>query len=212
MSKAIDKVVSDTDTPFGDLDDTELDDFDEVEVGEIEEEMTDESDVDDAPVVKFVTKCLLDAIRKGASDLHFEPYEKSYRVRFRIDGILEEISKPPQSLAGKIASRIKVMSRLDVSERRIPQDGRIKLKISKNKAIDLRVSTCPTMYGEKACLRILDSDAAKLDIDQLGYEDFQKDLFLKNIEKPYGMFLVTGPTGSGKTVSHTGINILNEAT
>ena len=122
------------------MDDTELDDFDEVEVGEIEEEMSDESDVDDAPVVKFVTKCLLDAIRKGASDLHFEPYEKSYRVRFRIDGILEEITTPPQSLAGKIASRIKVMSRLDVSERRVPQDGRIKLKISKNKAIDLRVA------------------------------------------------------------------------
>ena len=212
LSKAIDKVVSDTDTPFGDLDDTELDDFDEVEVGEIEEEIADESDVDDAPVVKFVTKCLLDAIRKGASDLHFEPYEKSYRVRFRIDGMLEEITNPPQSLAGKIASRIKVMSRLDVSERRVPQDGRIKLKISKNKAIDLRVSTCPTMYGEKACLRILDSDAAKLNIDQLGYEDFQKDLFLKNIEKPYGMFLVTGPTGSGKTVSlYTGINILNKS-
>ena len=212
LSKAIEKVAQDSDTSFDDLDDSELDDFEDVEVGEAEEETVDDTDVDDAPVVKFVTKCLLDAIRKGASDLHFEPYEKSYRVRFRIDGMLEEIAKPPQSLAAKIASRIKVMSRLDVSERRIPQDGRIKLKISKNKGIDLRVSTCPTMYGEKACLRILDSDAAKLNIDQLGYEDFQKDLFLKNIQKPYGMFLVTGPTGSGKTVSlYTGINILNQS-
>ena len=212
LSKAIEKISQDNDTSFDDLDDSELDDFDDVEVGEAEEEAVDDTDVDDAPVVKFVTKCLLDAIRKGASDLHFEPYEKSYRVRFRIDGMLEEIAKPPQSLAAKIASRIKVMSRLDVSERRVPQDGRIKLKISKNKGIDLRVSTCPTMYGEKACLRILDSDAAKLNIDQLGYEDFQKDIFLSNIQKPYGMFLVTGPTGSGKTVSlYTGINILNQS-
>ena len=212
LSRAIEKITNDSDAPFGDLEDGELDEFDDVEVGDNQEEAEDDSDIDDAPVVKFVTKCLLDAIRKGASDLHFEPYEKSYRVRFRIDGMLEEITKPPPSLAAKIASRIKVMSRLDVSERRVPQDGRIKLKISKSKGIDLRVSTCPTMYGEKACLRILDSDAAKLDIDQLGYEDFQKEMFLTNIQKPYGMFLVTGPTGSGKTVSlYTGINILNRS-
>ena len=123
------------------------------------------------------------------------PYEKIFRVRFRIDGVLEEVSRPPLALAGKIAARIKVMSRLDVSERRVPQDGRIKLKLSKNKAIDFRVSTCPTLFGEKAVLRILDSDAAKLQIDQLGYEDFQKELFLKNIHKPYGMFLVHGADG-----------------
>ena len=210
LNLLIEKTLS-TDSTFDNLDDSELDELDNIDVKE-EEEKTDDSDVDDAPVVKFVTKCLLDAIRKGASDLHFEPYEKSYRVRFRIDGMLEEITRPPISLAGKIASRIKVMSRLDVSERRVPQDGRIKLRISKKKSIDLRVSTCPTMYGEKACLRILDSDAAKLNIDQLGYEDFQKEVFLENLKKPYGMFLVTGPTGSGKTVSlYTGINILNES-
>ena len=210
LAQMIDASLNDNESSFDELDGEDLDDFDDVDVSH-EEEKNDESEIDDAPVVKFVTKCLLDAIRKGASDLHFEPYEKSYRVRFRIDGMLEEITKPPVALAGKIASRIKVMSRLDVSERRVPQDGRIKLRLSKNKSIDLRVSTCPTMYGEKACLRILDSDAAKLNIDQLGYEDFQKDLFLENIQKPYGMFLVTGPTGSGKTVSlYTGINILNK--
>ena len=210
LSNMIDASINHNESAFDELDGEDLDDFDDVDVAH-EEEQNDESDIDDAPVVKFVTKCLLDAIRKGASDLHFEPYEKSYRVRFRIDGMLEEVTKPPVALAGKIASRIKVMSRLDVSERRVPQDGRIKLRLSKTKSIDLRVSTCPTMYGEKACLRILDSDAAKLNIDQLGYEDFQKDLFLENIQKPYGMFLVTGPTGSGKTVSlYTGINILNK--
>ena len=169
------------------------------------------SDVDDAPVVRFVNRILLDAIKRGASDLHFEPYERSYRIRFRVDGMLSEVVKPPQALAGKIAARIKVMSRLDVSERRIPQDGRIKLRLSRTKAVDFRVSTCPTLYGEKVVIRILDSDLAKLNIDQLGYEDFQKKLFLKSLYKPYGMFLVTGPTGSGKTVSlYTGISLLNK--
>ena len=167
-------------------------------------------DVDDAPVVRFVNKVLLDAIKKGASDLHFEPYEKFFRVRLRIDGILSELAKPPIALANKIAARIKVMSRLDVSERRVPQDGRIKLKVSKNKAIDFRVSTCPTLYGEKVVMRVLDSDSSRLSIDVLGYEDAQKKIYLDNLQKPYGMFLVTGPTGSGKTVSlYTGINILN---
>jgi type IV pilus assembly protein PilB len=161
-------------------------------------------------VVRFVNKVLLDAIKKGASDLHFEPYEKFFRVRLRIDGILAELAKPPVALANKIAARIKVMSRLDVSERRVPQDGRIKLKVSKNKAIDFRVSTCPTLYGEKVVLRILDSDSSRLSIDVLGYEEEQKKIYLENLQKPYGMFLVTGPTGSGKTVSlYTGINILN---
>jgi len=211
LSSRIEKMLDDADSGLDDIEDDEFDNLDDLEVAEDGPQEQDDSDVDDAPVVRFVNKCLLDAIKKGASDLHFEPYEKMYRVRFRVDGVLAEIAKPPMSLSGKIAARIKVMSRLDVSERRVPQDGRIKLKISKTKSIDFRVSTCPTLFGEKACLRILDSDAAALQIDQLGYEDHQKELFMANLVKPYGMFLVTGPTGSGKTVSlYTGINILNE--
>jgi type IV pilus assembly protein PilB len=212
LSKKIEKVIEDTDDSLDNMDDDDFDDLDSLEVAEDGPQEQDDSDVDDAPVVRFVNKCLLDAIKKGASDLHFEPYEKIYRVRFRVDGVLSEIAKPPISLSGKISARIKVMSRLDVSERRVPQDGRIKLKISKSKSIDFRVSTCPTLFGEKAVLRILDSDAAALQIDQLGYEKHQKEMFLTNLHKPYGMFLVTGPTGSGKTVSlYTGINILNKA-
>ena len=210
LSKAIDKALEAADGGLGDMEDSDLEDFDDLEVGGEEPDQQDDMEVDDAPVVRFVNKCLLDAIKKGASDLHFEPYEKIYRVRFRVDGVLSEVARPPLALSGKIAARIKVMSRLDVSERRVPQDGRIKLKLSKSKSIDFRVSTCPTLFGEKAVMRILDSDAAKLQIDQLGYEDHQKEAFLKNLVKPYGMFLVTGPTGSGKTVSlYTGINILN---
>ncbi|MCZ6896060.1 MAG: type IV-A pilus assembly ATPase PilB [Gammaproteobacteria bacterium] len=210
LSKAIDKALEASDGGLGDMEDSDLEDFDDLEVGGEEPDQQDDVDVDDAPVVRFVNKCLLDAIKKGASDLHFEPYEKIYRVRFRVDGVLSEVARPPLVLSGKIAARIKVMSRLDVSERRVPQDGRIKLKLSKNKSIDFRVSTCPTLFGEKTVMRILDSDAAKLQIDQLGYEEMQKEVFLKNLMKPYGMFLVTGPTGSGKTVSlYTGINILN---
>jgi type IV pilus assembly protein PilB len=211
LAKVIDKALEAADGGLREMEDSDLEDFDDVEVGNDQPDTSNDADIDDAPVVRFVNKCLLDAIKRGASDLHFEPYEKIYRVRFRIDGVLQEVSRPPLALAAKIAARIKVMSRLDVSERRVPQDGRIKLKLSKTKAIDFRVSTCPTLFGEKAVLRILDSDAAKLQIDQLGYEDFQKALFLKNLQKPYGMFLVTGPTGSGKTVSlYTGINILNQ--
>lgn len=211
LAKNIEKALDDADGGLGDMDDDDFEDLDDLEVAEDGPQEQDDSDVDDAPVVRFVNKVLLDAIKKGASDLHFEPYEKSYRVRFRIDGVLQEVAKPPMSLNMKIAARIKVMSRLDVSERRVPQDGRIKLKLSKTKAIDFRVSTCPTLFGEKTCMRILDSDAAALQIDQLGYEDAQKELFLENLHKPYGMFLVTGPTGSGKTVSlYTGINILNQ--
>jgi len=212
LARAIDKALEDATGGLGDMADDDFDNLEDLEVAdEGRPDEGDESDIDDAPVVKFVNKVLLDAIKKGASDLHFEPYEKFYRVRFRIDGVLTEVAKPPISLAGKIAARIKVMSRLDVSERRVPQDGRIKLKLSRSKSIDFRVSTCPTLYGEKAVMRILDSDAAALQIDQLGYEDFQKELFLNNLHKPYGMFLVTGPTGSGKTVSlYTGINILNK--
>ena len=167
-------------------------------------------DVEDAPIVRFVNKILLDAIKKGASDIHFEPYEKTFRVRTRLDGVLKEIALPPVQLAPKIAARLKVMSRLDIAERRVPQDGRIKMRLSKNRAIDFRVSTCPTLFGEKIVLRILDPSSAKLGIDALGYEELQKKLYLNALAKPYGMILVTGPTGSGKTVSlYTGLNILN---
>jgi type IV pilus assembly protein PilB len=153
---------------------------------------------------------MLDAIRRGASDIHFEPYEKLYRVRFRMDGVLKEIAQPPVQLSGKLSARLKVMSRLDIAERRVPQDGRIKMKLSKNRSIDFRVSTCPTLFGEKIVLRILDASQAMLGIDALGYEPFQKDLYMQNLAKPQGMILVTGPTGSGKTVSlYTGLNILN---
>ncbi len=165
---------------------------------------------DDAPVVKFVNKVLIDAIRRGASDIHFEPYEGAYRVRYRMDGVLRTVAAPPAKLSPRISSRVKVMSQLDIAEKRVPQDGRIKLNVSKTKAIDFRVSTCPTLFGEKIVLRVLDPAAAKLGIDMLGYEDFQKDLFVDAIHKPYGMVLVTGPTGSGKTVSlYTALNILN---
>lgn len=168
------------------------------------------SDVDDAPIVRFVNKVMLDAIKKGASDIHFEPYERSYRIRFRLDGVLKEIAAPPVQLGIKLAARLKVMSRLDIAERRVPQDGRIKMKISKNRAIDFRVSTCPTLFGEKIVMRILDPSSAMLGIDSLGYEPFQKKLYTEALARPHGMILVTGPTGSGKTVSlYTGLNILN---
>jgi type IV pilus assembly protein PilB len=165
---------------------------------------------DDTPVVKFVNKVLLDAIKKGASDIHFEPYETDFRVRLRLDGVLKNIAKAPVKLAPRISARLKVMSQLDIAEKRVPQDGRIKLNISKTKQMDFRVSTCPTLFGEKIVLRLLDGSAAKLGIDKLGYEDAQKQLYMDALAKPYGMILVTGPTGSGKTVSlYTGLNILN---
>ena len=167
-------------------------------------------DKEDAPIVVYINKILLDAIRKGASDLHFEPYEKSYRIRFRIDGILTEIARPPVSLASRMAARLKVMSKLDIAERRVPQDGRIKLALSKKKSIDFRVSTLPTMWGEKVVMRILDSSSAMLGIDMLGYATEQKKIYMDALAQPQGMILVTGPTGSGKTVSlYTGLNILN---
>src|SRR5271170_4786949 len=167
-------------------------------------------DVEDAPIVRFVNKILLDAIKKGASDVHFEPYEKIFRIRTRLDGVLKEVALPPVQLAVKIVARLKVMSRLDIAERRVPQDGRIKMRLSKNRAIDFRVSTCPTLSGEKVVTRILDPSSAMLSIDALGYEPFQRELYLKYLAKPQGMILVTGPTGSGKTVSlYTGLNILN---
>ena len=165
---------------------------------------------DDAPVVRFVNKVLVDAIKRGASDIHFEPYEASYRVRFRMDGILRGVAAPPTKLSNRISSRLKVMSGLDIAEKRVPQDGRIKLNLSKTRSIDFRVSTCPTLFGEKIVLRVLDAAAAKLGIEKLGYDDDQRILFENAIQKPYGMVLVTGPTGSGKTVSlYTALNILN---
>lgn len=173
-----------------------------------EEQQGDASD--DAPIVIYINKILTDAIRKGASDLHFEPYEKRYRIRFRIDGILHEVSEPPVNLAGRISARLKVMSKLDIAERRVPQDGRIKMKLSRTKSIDFRVSTLPTIWGEKIVMRILDSSSAQLGIEKLGYEDDQRKLYEEMLAKPQGMILVTGPTGSGKTVSlYTGLNILN---
>ena len=190
------------------------DDLDNLDVTSGDDELDEggDSDVDDTPIVRFVNKCLLDAINKKASDIHFEPYEKVYRVRFRIDGVLEEIANPPQNLAPRISARLKVMSRLDISERRIPQDGRIKMQLSKKRSIDFRVNTCPTLFGEKIVLRILDPTSATLGIDALGYEEDQKQLYLNALSKPYGLILVTGPTGSGKTVSlYTGLNILNTA-
>ncbi len=167
-------------------------------------------DTDDAPIIRYVNKVLIDAIKRGASDIHFEPYEKKYRIRYRMDGELREIATPPVQMGGRLAARLKVMARLDLAERRVPQDGRIKLKLSVNKAIDFRVSTCPTLWGEKVVMRILDASSAMLGIDALGYEPDQKELYLKALSKPQGMILVTGPTGSGKTVSlYTGLNILN---
>ena len=169
-----------------------------------------EEGINDAPVVKFVNKVLMDAINRGASDIHIEPYEKTYRVRYRQDGMLTEIANPPLAMSARIAARLKILSRLDIAERRVPQDGRMKMRISKNRAIDFRVSTLPTLWGEKIVMRILDPTSATLGVEKLGFEDFQKQLFLEAINRPYGMVLVTGPTGSGKTVTlYTGLNILN---
>ncbi len=211
LERFIAKLIDDADDTMSSLGDDD-DDLDNLDISSGEEESKDDegSDADDTPIVRFINKILLDAINKGASDLHFEPYEKNYRVRFRVDGILREVAAPPVTLSRKISARIKVMSQLDISERRVPQDGRMKMKLSKNRAIDFRVSTCPTLFGEKIVMRILDPTSAQLGIDALGYEPDQKELFMDAIHKPYGMVLVTGPTGSGKTVSlYTGLNILN---
>jgi type IV pilus assembly protein PilB len=212
LGRAIDRALDSADTTMADLDlDEDLENLSTSGGGDDNHASTTaESDADDAPVVRFVNKVLLDAIKKGASDIHLEPYEKVYRVRFRQDGVLREIAAPPISMASRIAARVKVMSRLDIAERRVPQDGRIKMNLSKTRAIDFRVNTCTTLFGEKIVLRILDPSSAKLGIDMLGYEEEQKELFLNAIHKPYGMVLVTGPTGSGKTVSlYTALNILN---
>ena len=213
LQKAIDKAIEQADNQMSALTDDEGIDLEALETTGGEEELDEKisrDDVEDAPIVRFVNKVMLDAIRKGASDIHFEPYEKIFRVRLRMDGVLKEIAQPPVALAQKLSARLKVMARLDIAERRVPQDGRIKMKLSKNRAIDFRVSTCPTLFGEKTVMRILDPSQAMLGIDSLGYEPFQKVLYEKYLAKPQGMILVTGPTGSGKTVSlYTGLNILN---
>ena len=212
LQRAIQRLVDPTEDDFSKS--MSDDNIGEIEVGDVDDarlqETAESNSEDDAPIVKYINKVLLDAVRKGASDLHFEPYEKKYRIRFRIDGILYEVATPPVNLANRFSARLKVMARLDIAERRLPQDGRIKLKLAKNRSIDLRVSTLPTMWGEKVVLRILDSSAASLNIEMLGFDDKQKKLYLDTLAKPQGMILVTGPTGSGKTVSlYTGLNILN---
>ena len=210
---AIDKYLNSQEETLGDALLGGLDeDLDNLDIQSIEDTPTkeDNSEADEAPIVKYINKILLDAIKGGASDIHFEPYEKSYRIRFRTDGVLHEVSRPPVNLAFRMAARLKVMSQMDISERRLPQDGRIKLKVSKTRAIDFRVNTLPTLFGEKIVLRILDPSSAKLGIDALGYEDEQKKLYMDALAQSQGMILVTGPTGSGKTVSlYTGLNILN---
>jgi type IV pilus assembly protein PilB len=209
LTEAIEKFFDNGSTGLEELSDVDLEGLD-IQSGHDDKDEPIAQDSDDAPVVRFVNKMLLDAIRSGSSDLHFEPYEKTYRVRFRTDGILREIAKPPINLSGRIAARLKVMASLDISERRKPQDGRIKMRISKSKSIDFRVNTLPTLWGEKIVMRILDPSSAQMGIDALGYEPDQKALYLEALSQPQGMILVTGPTGSGKTVSlYTGINILN---
>ena len=206
------QVWLDSNDSLGSMEDAEG--LDSLDVSGGEDEGGDggiDAKTDDTPVVKFVNKVLVDAIKRGASDIHFEPYETDYRVRLRIDGILKQVAKAPVKLSQRIAARLKVMSQLDIAEKRVPQDGRIKLNLSKTRQIDFRVSTLPTLFGEKVVLRILDGSAAKLGIEKLGYEPDQQSLFLDAIKKPYGMVLVTGPTGSGKTVSlYTALGILNE--
>ncbi len=212
LDKLLSKSIEQVDTNMPELagDDFELDSLEVTSDEDAVDEGVERADVDEAPIVRFVNKVMLDAIKRGASDIHFEPYERSYRIRFRLDGVLKEVATPPVQLAIKLAARLKVMSRLDIAERRVPQDGRIKMRISKNRAIDFRLSSCPTLFGEKIVMRILDSSSATLGIDSLGYEPFQKKLYMEALAKPHGMILVTGPTGSGKTVSlYTGLNILN---
>ncbi|WP_413044243.1 type IV-A pilus assembly ATPase PilB [Pseudomonas sp. YJ42] len=210
LGQAIDKFFESSTSGLEDLGDVDLDG---VDVQTVSDDGANDDTIeaaDDAPVVRFVNKMLLDAIRGGSSDLHFEPYEKAFRVRLRTDGILHEVARPPIQLAPRISARLKVMAGLDISERRKPQDGRIKMKLSKTKAIDFRVNTLPTLWGEKIVMRILDPSSAQMGIDALGYEEDQKELYMNALKQPQGMILVTGPTGSGKTVSlYTGLNILN---
>ncbi|MFZ2407448.1 MAG: type IV-A pilus assembly ATPase PilB [Methylobacter sp.] len=211
LVKAIEASLEAADTSMTDMLDEDLDNLD-ITGGEEDTTKADAitSDIDDAPIVRYVNKILLDSIKQGVSDIHMEPYEKIFRIRYRSDGILRQVATPPASIAGRLVSRIKVMSKMDIAERRVPQDGRIKMTLSKNRAIDFRVNTCPTLFGEKVVLRILDPTSAQLGIEKLGFEPEQQRIFLEAINKPYGLVLVTGPTGSGKTVSlYTGLNILN---
>ena len=211
LTKAIESFLDNQDSALDDLEDSDLDnlEIDDSLPNAAQEESAEEA-ANDAPIVRFVNKILLDSIKNGASDIHFEPYEKTYRIRSRIDGILQEIAKPPSNLSSRLSARLKVMAQMDISERRVPQDGRIKMKISKNRAIDFRVNTLPTLWGEKIVLRILDPSSAKMGVEALGFADFQKEMYLSTLHRPQGMVLVTGPTGSGKTVSlYTGLNILN---
>lgn len=210
LAKLIETALEAADTSMSDMLDADLDNL-EITGGEEDNTRNDNnSDIDDAPIVRFVNKILLDSIKQGVSDIHMEPYEKNFRIRYRADGILHQIASPPASIASRIISRIKVMSKMDIAERRVPQDGRIKMTLSKNRAIDFRVNTCPTLFGEKVVLRILDPTSAQIGIEKLGFEPEQQQLFLGAINKPYGLVLVTGPTGSGKTVTlYTGLNLLN---
>lgn len=211
LAKMIDVALEAVDTSMRDLMDSDLDNLQITGGDEADHNPeSDTSDIDDAPIVRFVNKILLDAIKKGASDIHIEPYEKNFRIRFRHDGMLHEVASPPATLASRISARLKVMSRMDIAERRVPQDGRIKMALSKNRAIDFRVNSCPTLFGEKIVLRILDPTSAQIGIEKLGFEPIQQEHFLTAIHKPYGMILVTGPTGSGKTVTlYTALNLLN---
>ncbi len=208
---AIESVLEANDTSFADLEKDEgLEDIDIS--SEDDDSGKGDADVEqiDTPIVRFVNKVLLDAIKKGASDIHMEPYERKFRVRFRVDGVLHEVAAPPINLSGRIAARVKILSRLDIAERRVPQDGRMKLHLSKNRTIDFRVSSLPTLYGEKIVIRLLDAGSTTLGVEGLGFEDEQREIYLEAISRPYGMILVTGPTGSGKTVTlYTALSMLN---
>jgi type IV pilus assembly protein PilB len=202
LAAAIERALESAETEFNDFEEEGIEDLGfQLESDNASEEDTSDPAVDETPVVRFVNKVLLDAIRKGASDIHFEPYEKSYRIRYRLDGVLKGVASPPVLMARRLSSRLKVMAGLDIAEKRVPQDGRIKLNISRNKSIDFRVSTCPILFGEKVVLRILDSASTRLGIEGLGFETAQQEAYHEAVKKPYGMILVTGPTGSGKTVT-----------
>jgi len=211
LEAAIERALDAADPVFDDFEEEGLEELGfQLDAEHVDDDASDPA-VDETPVVRFINKVLLDAIRRGASDIHFEPYETSYRIRYRLDGILTHVASPPIQMSRRLSSRLKVMSGLDIAEKRVPQDGRIKLNLSRNKSIDFRVSTCPILFGEKVVLRILDSAATRLGIEGLGFEPEQRDIFNTAVNKPYGMILVTGPTGSGKTVTlYTALNILND--